>query len=169
MQINRLILGPLETNCYILKNDNECLVIDPADEYEKIKKEIGNMKLLGTIVTHHHFDHIGALNKFEKIYDIHNLKEGKNQIDNFNFNIIYTPGHKEDLICIYFEKEHVMFVGDFIFKDSIGRTDLPGGSYKDMIKSINKIKKYDDNIVIYPGHGEYTTLGYEKNNNIYFN
>ena len=61
-----------------------------------------------------------------------------------------------------------MFSGDFIFKESVGRCDLPGGNIGDMIKSINKIKEYDDDIVIYPGHGDSTTIGYEKNNNIYF-
>ena len=61
-----------------------------------------------------------------------------------------------------------MFCGDFIFKDSIGRYDLDGGNIKDMINSIEKIKKYDRYITIYPGHGEKTTLGYEIDNNIYF-
>ena len=61
-----------------------------------------------------------------------------------------------------------MFVGDFIFRNSIGRTDLEGGNYSDMKKSIEKIKKYDGNIVIYPGHGEKRTLQFEKDNNMYF-
>ena len=60
-----------------------------------------------------------------------------------------------------------MFTGDFVFKDSVGRCDLPGGNPRDMINSIGKIKKYDD-ILIYPGHGDKTTLNYEKSNNIYF-
>ena len=61
-----------------------------------------------------------------------------------------------------------MFVGDFIFKDNIGRVDLPTGNYQEMIESINKIKKYDDDIVLYPGHGDSTTLGHEKKHNYYF-
>ena len=62
-----------------------------------------------------------------------------------------------------------MFVGDFIFKDNIGRCDLPSGNIEEMKKSIEKIKKYDDDIIIYPGHGEITSLGYEKESNYYFN
>ena len=58
-----------------------------------------------------------------------------------------------------------MFIGDFIFKDSIGRTDFPGGSDEDMANSINKIKEYDDDIELFPGHNETTTLGNEKKNN----
>lgn len=60
-----------------------------------------------------------------------------------------------------------MFVGDFIFRLGIGRWDLPTGNIKDMLLSIEKIKKYPNDITIYPGHGESTTLGYEKENNEY--
>ena len=68
---------------------------------------------------------------------------------------------------VYFEEEKILFIGDFIFKDSIGRTDLPGGDAKDMANSIEKILKYDDDIKLYPGHYEETTLGTERKNNIY--
>lgn len=160
MKIDRIIVGPLETNCYILSNNNECLVIDPGDEYHKIKKVIGNKKVLGVIVTHYHFDHIGALCNFDKslVYDKSNLKEKEYNIGSFKFEVIYTPGHKEDSITIYFEKDKIMFTGDFIFKNSFGRTDLDGGSRMDMINSLKKIKRYEKDIIIYPGHGETTFL-----------
>ena len=61
-----------------------------------------------------------------------------------------------------------MFVGDFIFKDSIGRTDLVGGDFNKMKESIEKIKRYSDKINLYPGHGEATTLGDEKKYNYFF-
>ena len=61
-----------------------------------------------------------------------------------------------------------MFVGDFIFKGSIGRCDLPTGSMEEMKKSLERIKEYKDDILIYNGHGEDTTLGAEKANNPYF-
>ena len=62
-----------------------------------------------------------------------------------------------------------MFCGDFIFKDTIGRCDFANSSISDMKNSIEKIKTYDEDIIIYPGHGPKTTLGYEKENNYYFN
>lgn len=160
MKIDRVIVGELETNCYILSIKNKCIVIDPGDEYDKIKKCIGNKEVIAVIITHYHFDHIGALNNFNKnlIYDINNLEEKENKIGNFNFEVIYTPGHKEDSITIYFKEEKVMFTGDFIFKDGIGRIDLPGGNYKDMLNSLEKIKKYDKDIIVYPGHGDKTIL-----------
>ena len=66
MEINKVVVGPLRTNCYILIKDNKCLVIDPGDELDKIKKEISKKEVVGVIVTHYHFDHIGALNYFDK-------------------------------------------------------------------------------------------------------
>ena len=160
MKIDRVVVGPLETNCHIISIGNNCLVIDPGDEYERIKNAVGNKNILGVFITHYHFDHIGALNYLDKklILDKNNLEEKEYKIDNFNFEIIYTPGHKEDLICIYFKEEKIMFTGDFIFKGGIGRTDLEGGSPIEMINSLNKIKKYDKDIILYPGHGESTTL-----------
>jgi len=160
MQINRVIVGPLETNCYILTINDKCLVIDPGEEIEKIKKEIGNKEVIGVIITHYHFDHIGALNCFDDnlILDKNTLEEKEYNIEGFNFEIIYTPGHKEDCITIYFKNEKVMFTGDFIFKGTIGRMDLEGGSTLDMKESLEKMKKYNKNIKIYPGHGESTYL-----------
>lgn len=173
MNIEIIKVGNLRCNCYILSINDKVLIIDPGDDFKKIDKVINNRNVIGIIITHYHFDHIGALNDLAnkyntKVYDRYNLSEGNNKIDIFSFNVIYTPGHKEDLITIYFQKEKIMFCGDFIFKDSIGRYDLDGGNIKDMINSIEKIKKYDRYITIYPGHGEKTTLGYEIDNNIYF-
>ena len=173
MKIQKIEVGYLRCNTYILDIDGDTLVIDPGADGNKIINVIGNRRVVGIIITHHHSDHDGAVldlvNQYNvKVYDRYNLSEGINTIGKFIFEVIYAPGHKEDLICIYFRDDLVMFVGDFIFKDSIGRVDLPGGCLSDMLKSIDKIKKYDSNIVIYPGHGSKTTLGYEVNNNPYF-
>lgn len=171
MIVETLVLGELDTNCYLLRKDNKVIVIDPADEVDKIINKIGNDKLVGIIIPHNHFDHVGALKKLKKhfnakVYDKNNLNEKEYDIEDFNFKIIYTPGHTDDSISVYFEKEKIMFVGDFIFKNSIGRTDL-GGNMKDMINSISMIKKYND-VTIYPGHGEITDIESEKYNNYYF-
>lgn len=173
MKIDIVKVGELECNCYILDIDNSVLIIDPGDDAEKIIDVIDDRIVVGIIVTHYHFDHIGALdeliNKYGVgVYDKNNMCEGINVIDKFNFDVIYTSGHKEDAITIYFNEDKCMFCGDFIFRGSIGRCDLPGGNIHQMIESISKIKKYNKDVVIYPGHGNQTTLGYECNNNIYF-
>ena len=172
MKIDIVRVGYLSENCYIVSNGDTCLVIDPGDESEKIIESIGNKKVLGILITHHHFDHVGALddikNKYNApVYDINNLKEGIKQIENFTFKVIYNPGHTDDSISFYFEEDNIMFVGDFVFRESIGRCDL-GGSIPLMKQSINKLKEYSKDITLYPGHGEATTLNYEKENNPYF-
>lgn len=166
MNIDCVKVGYLRTNCYIVEKDNKVLVFDPADEYLNIKEIIGNREVVGVIITHHHPDHVGALEYFDadKIYDYYNLKEGINNIGPFTFEVIYTPGHKEDCITTYFVKEKVMFTGDFLFYGSIGRTDFPGGSNEQMAESLRKIIKYPDDITIYPGHGKSSTLELEKKN-----
>ena len=172
MKIKTVKVGILKTNCYILSIDDECLIIDPGAEAEKIINEISGLKPIGVIVTHYHFDHIGALNDIKNkyhipIYDINNLEEKEYIIGKFKFEVIYTKGHHNTCITLYFKDDKKMFVGDFIFKDSIGRTDLEDADENEMMKSLNKIKKYPNDITIYSGHGEITNLGYEKENNIY--
>ena len=75
MKINRVVVGSLGTNWYVLELNNKCLVIDPGDEYEKIKEVIADKEIVGVIITHYHFDHIGALDNFNKslILDKNNL------------------------------------------------------------------------------------------------
>lgn len=162
MKIDRVVVGELETNCYILSIDSDVLIIDPGDEYEKIIDKVYGKNILGILITHSHFDHVGALKYFNNVvYNYYNLNEKNYNIGKFSFDVIYTPGHTSDSICFYFKEENIMFTGDFIFKNAIGRTDL-GGDYIEIKKSLNKIRNYDDNIKIYPGHGDSSTLGEEK-------
>ncbi|MEA2061850.1 MAG: MBL fold metallo-hydrolase [Thermodesulfobacteriota bacterium] len=75
--------------------------------------------------------------------------------------VIHTPGHSRGGICLY--TPGYLFVGDTLFAGSIGRTDLPGGSYDTLIASIKeKLLVFDDNTIVYPGHGPETTIGREK-------
>ena len=173
MEIIKIVTGVLEENCYVLKQNNTCLVVDPGDDYLKIKEVIGEDKVLGVLITHSHFDHIGALRNFltkrsVKVFKKSSTIEKEYEIGDFKFEVIYTPGHSKDSICFYFKEDKVMFVGDFIFKESIGRCDLPGGDSTEMNNSLANIKKYPKDITLYPGHYESTTLDYEINNNPYF-
>ena len=170
METKCVVTGFLDENCYLIIKNGTCLVVDPGDDFHKIKEEIGDNKILGVLITHSHADHIGALRNFLtkrsiKIFKRSNLEEKEYSIGDFKFKCIYTPGHSKDSVTFYFEEEKIMFVGDFIFKDSIGRFDLPGGSESEMKESINKILEYPDDIKLYPGHYQETTLGDEKTNN----
>jgi len=172
MEIKTIVTGALEENCYLLIDGNSCLVVDPGDEYDKIRKSIGNHRVLGVLITHHHFDHVGALDSLLEeyqvpTYDFH-LGEKEYSLGPFCFEVIKNPGHSKDSIRFVFKKEKVMFVGDFVFYHSIGRTDLPGGCEKEMIASLEKLKRENESYILYPGHGIKTTLEEEKRNNPYF-
>ena len=164
MKIERLVVGSLEENCYIVTKNNKTIIIDPGDEASKIIDACQGKNVVGILITHHHFDHIGALRELE---DYFKIKESKDVLD-IGMEVIKTPGHSSDSVSYYFKDEKVMFVGDFIFLNSIGRCDLPTGSDVDMQKSLDLISNYSDDIVLYPGHGGSTKLGYEKNNFKYY-
>ncbi|HSD63274.1 MAG TPA: MBL fold metallo-hydrolase [Ignavibacteriaceae bacterium] len=90
---------------------------------------------------------------------------GKSEI-----KFLYTPGHTPGEFCLYFPDENFCIVGDVLFKDSIGRTDLWGGDYRTLMDSIRtKLLSLDDNVVIYPGHGDESTIGRERTKNPFLN
>lgn len=169
MKVKTLVLGPLKTNCYLIEKENNCLIIDPASDFELIKREIGSLNIVGILITHYHFDHIGALKELVSFYNvpIYDYKSNSTSVNDFNFEVIHNPGHTSDSVSFYFKQDKIMFVGDFIFKGTIGRTDLDTGNDLDMMDSLEKLKKYPDDIHIYPGHGSSTYLEYEKENNMY--
>lgn len=81
-------------------------------------------------------------------------------------DLLFTPGHSPGGYCLYFSKESFCITGDVLFKESIGRTDLWGGDYDTLINSINsKLLILPASVKIFPGHGEDSTIGYEKNHN----
>lgn len=166
-------VGYLQCNCYLLEKENNILIIDPGDELEKILEKIGNKEVVGIMLTHRHFDHVGCVDDLVSkykvpVYDYSNLKEGKHKLRVFSFEVIYTFGHTMDSISYYFEENKFMFTGDFLFYDTIGRCDFEESNYQEMLKSIEKIKEYPNDIIVYPGHGILTDLGREKKYNPYF-
>ena len=158
MNVDKIVVGDLDTNCYIINIDDEYVIVDPGADFQKIKDYLKGKKVVGCLVTHFHFDHIGAL---EEVINYYDLEINKINSKKFKFEVIKTPGHTNDSKTFYFKKAKVMFCGDFIFERSIGRTDL-GGSDKDMQESLEMISSYPDDITLYPGHGDKTTLGNEK-------
>ena len=162
MNIKRIVVGELQENCYIIEKDKYCLIVDPGDEANIIINSI-DKEVEGILVTHNHFDHIGALEEIKTYY--HVLVNDKYK--HFNYEVIDTKGHTMDSKTFYFKEDKIMFTGDFLFNSSIGRTDL-GGNNELMIESLKKISKYDDDITIYPGHGDITKLGIEKENINYY-
>ena len=202
MILKTLLVGPLETNCYILGDEKskEAVVIDPGGDFEEIEKQVeeSNLRVKYIVLTHGHFDHTGALAQLKKATGaevlIHaedadmlspteqaqpflmesgqdplpadgTLKEGdKVQFGQYTLEVLHTPGHTPGGISLLIDK--MIFVGDTLFCGSIGRTDLPGGSFEQLIDSIKrKLLTRGDDYLIYPGHGPASIVGEERRNN----
>ena len=95
------------------------------------------------------------------------IEEGDSlSFGNSTFEIIFVPGHAPGHIALVNREQKICIAGDVLFRESIGRTDLPGGDHETLIKSIHeKMFELDDETVVYPGHGPTTTIGYEKSHN----
>ena len=159
MTIKLLVVGPLLTNCYLVISGDELLIIDPGGDADKILREIEVTKAKAKYIinTHLHPDHTGANKKVKDATQariLNNLKEGDEiKIGQEILRVISTPGHSKDSICLL--ADELIFTGDTLFKDGVGRTDLPGSSQKDLEKSLEKLKKIlKPGMVVYPGHGE---------------
>lgn len=207
MQIISFSLGELQANCYLLIKDKECLLIDPADDANFLLEEITrrNLKLVGLLATHGHFDHIMAVGEIQLTYPeiplyinlkdeflldrlqetaeyflghkiaiikpkkisavpenelkIFRLAEASAKRANFKIKIILSPGHTPGSVCFYFADDKILFSGDLIFKDGIGRYDFSYSNKKQLFDSINLITKtIPEDVIIYSGHGEKTTI-----------
>jgi hydroxyacylglutathione hydrolase len=202
--LKTLVVGPLETNCYILGDEKskEAVVIDPGGEFEEIRRQLdeSELKVKYIVLTHGHFDHTGALAQLKKATDaevlIHaedanmlsaagqsffletgndpceadrTLKEGdKISFGNLTLEVLHTPGHTRGGISL--ATDNMVFVGDTLFCGSIGRTDLPGGSYKQILHSIKeKLLSKGDDCLVYPGHGPASSIGEERGSNPFLN
>ena len=193
MEIKNIITRVMDQNCYLIQNGNKGILIDPGIDTAKILKETEDIEINYILLTHCHFDHIYSCNyldkkvvgskncdnnlknpdivlcnvSYEKGCDVI-LEDGEEMdFDGIKVKCIYTPGHSDCSVCYKIGEN--LFSGDTIFRRNIGRCDFPTGNMDIIEDSIrNIIYKMDDSTVIYPGHGESTTVGYEKKYNPYF-
>lgn len=206
MHVQTLSLGPLGTICYIISKDDQALIVDPGGEAEKVNQYLAenNLTPLAILLTHAHFDHIGAVHELRtslhlNVYLHQNeaewlenpelnrsiifygsnaaiktdapdyiLQEGLLQIGPFTFEVVHTPGHSPGSVSFIFHDEAFIVSGDVLFRHGIGRTDLPKGSIAELAESITKhLYTLPKHTIVYPGHGQETTIGEEKASNPY--
>jgi len=202
MEYELIIVGALETNCYLVycPETLDCAVVDPGAEAEKIFPEITRLKLKPVMIlnTHGHMDHTGANRDIKERFVIPLLIHTKDgpmlgasdqlelslflgaresppadrfiedreeiSVGHCRLKVIYTPGHSPGSVS--FLAEGFLLSGDTLFWGGVGRTDLPGGSWKELEESIrSKILTLPEELIVLPGHGPHTTIGQEKNLN----
>lgn len=192
MKIQRFTGGILESNGYVLyqSEGQTSYIIDPGYNpkvyLDYLKKN--NLKLEGILLTHHHYDHTGAVDRIKKELDcpvyMHraDCDMYKKPVDVYmedgdvidlggeKLIVISTPGHTRGSVCFFSAKSRVAFTGDTIFNVDLGRTDLEDGSEEEMRHSIiDIIDRWDSDIMIYPGHGDGCTMKKVRKINKEFN
>ena len=193
LKIYTLTLGSYQTNCYIIHDEasKTCCVIDPGYTPDVILEELRRLGLTldAILLTHCHFDHVGGVRELAaetdckvylcpedltmppmftggKLHYTHTYEEGDVlSLAGLTIQVIQTPGHTPGSVCLLVE--NTMFSGDTLFAGSCGRTDLPGGNWTAIRKSLIRLSSLESNYWIRPGHGESTTLAEEKRYNPY--
>ncbi|SFN38238.1 MBL fold metallo-hydrolase [Proteiniclasticum ruminis] len=192
MLVKKTVLGVYQENAYIIVDDTtrDALIIDPGDEGESLVRYLESLKinLKAILLTHGHVDHVGAVDAVREAFSVpvyiseidmkfieqRKMAFGKmkradsflREGDEFIFagkkvEIIETPGHSRGSLSYYVDG--LLFSGDVLFQNSVGRTDLPGGNMEELLYSIKeKLMKLPGETRVFPGHGPETTLAMEK-------
>lgn len=203
LRLEQKVIGMVSTNVYLAINNEtkEAFLVDPADSAELMEDWIAQTQvtLKAILLTHGHFDHIGAVMKlkadlqvpvyamqaektvledpllnasakFGRPFSVKGdrfLTDGASfSVAGFDINVYHTPGHTKGGACYYLAEEKVLFSGDTIFCESIGRADLPTGNGAELVRSVRKIlDALPDDTAIYPGHDEATSVAHERRYN----
>ena len=193
MEITVLSLGDYMTNCYILRQEasSKCLIIDPGYEAGRILAFLQEKHLEpeAILLTHGHFDHVGAVGDIAaetdcevyisaadlglppmitngKLFYTHTYPaSGTLNLAGLTLRILPTPGHTPGSVCLL--TGDTILSGDTLFRGSCGRTDLPGGSWEQIAASLKTLAALPGDYRVLPGHGEETTLEWERKHNPY--
>lgn len=193
LTIHPLVMGAYQTNCYIIheQHSSACCVIDPGYNPETILDTLDalGLTLEAILLTHGHFDHVGAVRDLAAdtgcqvyicaedlalpqqltagvLYHTQTYAEGTRlHLAGLDITVLQTPGHTPGSVCLLIDD--TLFTGDTLFAGSCGRTDLPGGSWEQMRRSLDRLASLEPNYWVLPGHGESTNLSDEKKHNPY--
>ncbi|WP_052883135.1 MBL fold metallo-hydrolase [Thermoproteus tenax] len=192
-EVERVVVGPLETNCYLICKGSECLVVDPGAEPERIAERLAGRGVAAIVATHLHFDHVGAVEalaeRFRAPFIAHRadweLREVFARVaESWGFEAprlpepspagaelplglraLHVPGHTPGSIAVL--GDGFVLTGDLLFRGSVGRTDLPGGDWETLVRSVCSLYELPPSYAVLPGHGPPTTLGREARANYF--
>ena len=205
MKIRNLFPGSWGSNCYLIEDNGEALIVDPSASASAILRALreDGCTPVGILLTHGHFDHIMSVDTLRaaepdlkvyiheadapmltdpdkngfafffgqdrawKLADILLVDGDEIPVGQSVFTVVHTPGHSPGSSCFLCAEEKVMFTGDTLFADNIGRCDLWGGSYATIRQSLKSLRDYDGSITIYPGHGDDSKLARALDNTMY--
>ena len=174
LRIEEYNVGDIGTNCYFIVNADtkEMVIIDPggdgADLIRRIKER--GLKLQAVLLTHGHYDHAHHARMVADAFGVPVYAKDGDVLDlaGFKIKVISTPGHTEGGCCYYFDGNKVLASGDTLFCGSVGRTDFKGGSMSELVRSVKeKLFLLPNDTAVLPGHEARTTIGYEKQYNMY--
>ena len=193
LNMKHLALGAYQTNCYLVWDETSptCVVIDPGYEPDTVLAEAKKLgkEIAAIFLTHGHFDHVGGVREIAAetgcrvylcdadlamppqmtagpLYYTNTYSEGSFVEEaGLSFKVLHTPGHTPGSVCLMCE--NALFSGDTLFWGSCGRTDLPGGSWATIRISLKRLADLSGDFDVYPGHGDATTLSFERKMNPY--
>ncbi len=191
MDIKRFVVGPLRTNSYVLTVDGEAALVDPGDPVPHLPAAWDGHSLRYILLTHGHFDHADGAEALHArtgapiLYHPDEattfwtmgrqppplgqpLAEGSRlPLGGGEILVWHLPGHSPGSVAFLWEKGKVAIVGDVLFARSVGRSDLPGGSWDVLARSLARLLGLADDWRILPGHGPATAIGRERQQNPY--
>lgn len=178
IRVEKLTLGPWESNCYVVSSGKDAIIIDTPAETPKILGVVRGLNVGFILITHGHSDHLGALAEVKEALgapvavhpkDAYRLPvppdlllehEKEIPLGSLKLKVIYTPGHTQGSVCVLLGQH--LFAGDTIFPNGPGKTNSPQ-DFKTIVDSLVKqLFVLPDETIVYPGHGEGTILGKEK-------
>jgi glyoxylase-like metal-dependent hydrolase (beta-lactamase superfamily II) len=183
-EIHKLVVGPMDNNVFVLrcKETGDAVLIDAANEHEKLLEICQRLGVRKVLETHGHWDHIQAVPAIRDAgYDVGVtagdaemlVKEGYDflledesviEVGRLRLHTIMTPGHTPGSMCFRVDGSPVLFSGDTLFPGGPGATKFPGGDFEQIIRSIDGrlFSPLPPETLVFPGHGDDTTIGTES-------
>lgn len=195
MVIKTILLPAVSTNCYVVADEKAavCAIIDPGDPDPRILNTVAEegWQVQCILLTHAHYDHTMGIPelrrqlpgvpvyvhpgdaempkpffRIEEMGELTFYEDGSHvSVGDVDFEVLHTPGHTAGSVVL--RAGDTLFTGDTLFKGSMGRTDLPGGSHEDMSRSLRRLGALEGDLKVLPGHMDASTLDHERKYNYY--